>query len=965
MKKLSAIFVAVFLAGSLMNAFAQQKALKLWYDKPAEKWTDALPIGNGSLGAMIYGGIASDHIQFNEQTLWTGRPRKYQRDGAASYLPKIRQLLFEGKQAEAEALAEKHFMGTKDHELTYSADSLAWVKKMLADKAPADENFNNNRWTAITLPTEQGWEKIEGLDGLDGAVWFGTTFKVPPGWKGKNLVLSLGRVRDLDVTYVNGKQVGTTVGTSYRKYTIPVTQLHDGENTIAVQVLNFNDKGGFTSNSKELMVYPEGIEMGSIKGGITSSEMTLGVDQKDGSVVKPVKLAGTWKYQIQDSNPPQFPAYEASYQPFGYLNLYNDEIKGTVTNYRRSLDLKTAVANMHYTYNGVNFTREYIASDPDKAIAIHLTASKPGNVNIDAVIGSPHKVWQMRQVGNHTYRLTIHITEGTLKGVVYLYADVKKGKVVMLENADLIIQNADEATLYLIAATNFKNYKDVSADPDAICKQRLQNIKAKTYAQIVKTHVADYQHYFNKFSVDLGSGKNENLPTNERIRRYNPTDDPGLLSLYMQYARYLLISCSRPDSKLPANLQGIWNDQITPPWGSKYTTNINLQMNYWPSESLNLTELNKPLFSMIGDLSQAGKATAKIHYNAPGWVLHHNTDIWLGTAPINASNHGIWQTGGAWLCHHLWEHYLFTQDKAFLQKAYPEMKGAAKFFVSTLVKDPKTGYLISTPSNSPEHGGLVAGPTMDRQIIRDLFKNCIAAAKVLHTDEVFAKILAEKYKQIAPNQIGKYGQLQEWMEDKDDTADTHRHVSHLWGVFPGTDITWDGTPTMMHAAEKSFQYRGDDGTGWSLAWKVNIMARFKQGDHAMLLVNKLLSVAENGSAKERGGVYHNLFDAHPPFQIDGNFGGAAGIAEMLVQSQAGYIELLPALPMALPNGELKGICARGGFVLDLTWKDGKLEKLDVLSKTGNTCIIKYNGMVQNFKTIKDKVYHFDGDLKTI
>jgi len=285
--------------------------------------------------------------------------------------------------------------------------------------------------------------------------------------------------------------------------------------------------------------------------------------------------------------------------------------------------------------------------------------------------------------------------------------------------------------------------------------------------------------------------------------------------------------------------------------------------------------------------------------------------------------------------------------------------------VSTLVKDPKTGYLISTPSNSPEHGGLVAGPTMDRQIVRDLFKNCIAASKTLGIDAEFRKTLEVKYKQIAPNQIGKYGQLQEWLEDKDDTADTHRHVSHLWGVYPGTDITWDASPAMMHAAEQSFKYRGDDGTGWSLAWKVNLMARFKQGDHAMLLVNKLLSVAENGSAKERGGVYHNLFDAHPPFQIDGNFGGAAGIAEMLLQSQQGYIELLPALPSALPNGEIKGICARGGFVLNMKWRDGKLQHLEITSKAGGICELKYAGLSTQFKTVKGKTYVFDGNLKGV
>jgi alpha-L-fucosidase 2 len=939
MKRLYYIILSVLMLCAIMPSQAQQKQLKLWYNKPAEKWTDALPIGNGSLGAMIYGGVNNDHIQFNEQTLWTGSPRKYQRDGASSYLPKIRQLLFEGKQAEAEALAGKYFMGTKDGEQTYSADSIAWVKKMLSLKSPAEENFKDNAWKIISLPTEQGWEKTSGFDGLDGAVWFRTTFDMPASWTG-DLVLSLGRIRDADITYVNGKQVGTISGPAYRKYVIPAALLHAGVNTIAVQVLNFNDKGGFTSNAKELTIAP-----------------------MNGDKTIPVKIAGNWKYWVQDSNPPQSPAYQASYQPFGDLFL-NFNTKGEVSNYKRSLDLKNALASVSYIQNGVNFTREYLSSTPDKAIAIHFKADKTGQINFDALFSALHKISTIKQVDAHTIKLSVQITQGALKGSACLYADVRNGKVSVV-NGQLHIANADEATLYLVAATNFKNYKDVSGDPDAICKQRLQNIKAKTYAQIAKAHVVDYQRYYNKFSVDFGTGKNENLPTDERIKNYNPTDDPGLLSLYMQYARYLLISSSRPNSALPANLQGIWNDQITPPWGSKFTTNINLQMNYWPSEELNLTELNKPLFNMISNLSQAGKATAKIHYNAPGWVLHHNTDIWLGTAPINASNHGIWQTGGAWLSRHLWEHYQFTQDKVFLQKAYPEMKGVAEFFVSTLVKDSKTGYLISTPSNSPEHGGLVAGPTMDRQIIRDLFKNCIAAAKVLHTDEAFVKILEEKYKQIAPNQIGKYGQLQEWMEDKDDTADTHRHVSHLWGVFPGTDITWDNSPDMMRAAEKSFQYRGDDGTGWSLAWKVNLMARFKQGDHAMLLVNKLLSVAENGSAKERGGVYHNLFDAHPPFQIDGNFGGAAGIAEMLVQSQQGYIDLLPALPTALPNGELKGICARGGFVSNLVWKDGKLQSVDVLSKTGNTCTIKYSGITQTIKTIKGKVYHFNGSLKAI
>jgi alpha-L-fucosidase 2 len=942
MKSLLYIFTIVFVLGTINICDAQQKPLKLWYNKPAEKWTDALPIGNGSLGAMVFGDINSDRIQFNEQTLWTGEPRQYQRDGAAKYLPEIKKLLFEGKQAEAEALAEKHFMGKKDHEDTYAADSVKWFKIVRGITGPQADVYHDDAWETITLPTEQGWEKTPGFDGLDGAVWFRTKFNVPADWKGKSLVLSLGRIRDMDFTYVNGDQIGTTSGNAYLKYIIPAKDLHPGENEISVQVLNFNDKGGFTSAAKELMIYPEGT---------------------DPNTAGPVKLSGKWKYWIQNNRPPVYPSYQASYQPFGdlYLNFKNT---GDVSNYQRSLNLQTALAKVSYTSNGVNFTREYFSSAPDKAMAIHIKADKPGQISFDALLTSPHQLSAVKQIDTHTIALNVQVTESALKGVAYLYADAKGGKLDVV-NGHLHIANADEVTLYLAAATNFVSYNNVSGQPNQISKQRIQNIKAKTYAQIRRLHITDYQHYFNTFSINLGQEKNESLPTDERIRQYNTNDDPGLLSLYMQYGRYLLISCSRPGSKLPANLQGIWNDQLTPSWGSKFTTNINLQMNYWPAEELNLSDCAKPLFRMISDLSKTGHQTARINYNAPGWILHHNTDIWLGTAPINASNHGIWQGGAAWLCHHLWDHYLYTQDKVFLQRIYPEIRGAAEFFASTLVKDPKTGYLISTPSNSPEHGGLVAGPTMDRQIIRDLFKNCIAASEVLKTDEAFRKVLQEQYKQIAPNQIGKYGQLQEWMEDKDDTADTHRHVSHLWGVYPGTDITRDSSPAMMHAAEKSFQYRGDDGTGWSLAWKVNLMARFKQGDHAMMLVNKLLSVAENGSAKERGGVYHNLFDAHPPFQIDGNFGGAAGIAEMLVQSQQGYIDLLPALPSALPNGEIKGICARGGFVLNIKWQNGKLKNVQVISKTGKECHLKYGKLQHDFKSVKGKVYRFNGDFKAL
>jgi alpha-L-fucosidase 2 len=532
---------------------------------------------------------------------------------------------------------------------------------------------------------------------------------------------------------------------------------------------------------------------------------------------------------------------------------------------------------------------------------------------------------------------------------------IKNGKAVIRDNK-IIITEADEVTLYLSAATNFKNYKDVSGDAAAASRKYLSSVDGQDYSSIRNKHITDYRKYFSTFSIDLGN-QNNSIPTNERIEKFATTSDPSLVALYLQYGRYLLISCSRPGSQ-PANLQGIWNDLLTPPWGSKYTTNINAEMNYWPAELLNLSPMHEPLFKMINELSVTGRQTAKVHYNAPGWVLHHNTDIWRGAAPINASNHGIWVTGGAWLCHHLWEHYLYTQDKHFLINAYPIMKEAALFFNSFLTKDEKTGWLISTPSNSPEHGGLVAGPTMDHQIIRDLFKNTIAAEEILNVDYDLRKTLQQKYKQIAPNQVGKYGQLQEWLEDKDDPKDNHRHVSHLWGVHPGNDINWDESPELMKAARQSLLYRGDAATGWSLSWKINFWARFKDGDHAFKLIQMLLSPAEKNGA----GSYHNLFDAHPPFQIDGNFGGAAGIGEMLLQSHTKYIDILPALPSALPSGEVKGLCARGGFVFNIKWKDGKLDSIEVLSKAGLPCILRYNNKVVEFKTVRGKLYKLNGSL---
>ncbi|RZL59700.1 MAG: glycoside hydrolase family 95 protein, partial [Pedobacter sp.] len=563
-------------------------------------------------------------------------------------------------------------------------------------------------------------------------------------------------------------------------------------------------------------------------------------------------------------------------------------------------------------------------------------------------------------IDKNTISLSVQVKDGALKGESRLTAIVKNGTLKTI-NQKLSISNADEVTLYLTAGTNFISADDVSGNPNVANNKALTSLKGKTYNQVKQDHIKEYQSYYNTLDVNFGVFEHAKLPTDERLVKFANANDPAFMALYMQYGRYLLISSSRPGGQ-PANLQGIWNDLLSPPWGSKYTTNINAEMNYWPSEILNLSALNEPFFSKAKALAMKGTETAKEYYNAKGWVLHHNTDLWNGTAPINASNHGIWVTGGAWFAQHFWEHYLFTGDQQFLkEEAYPLMKKSAQFFEDFLVKDQKTGWLISTPSNSPENGGLVAGPTMDHQIIRSLFANCIAASEKLGVDESFRKSLQEKVKLIAPNQIGKYKQLQEWLEDKDDTTNKHRHVSHLWGVYPGSDITWDKDAKMMEAAKQSLLYRGDDATGWSLAWKINYWARFKDGNHAMNLVKMLLKPATDGAS----GSYVNLFDAHPPFQIDGNFGGAAGIAEMIVQSHQGYIDLLPALPDAIPFGEIKGVKARGGLELNIKWNNGKLENVEVKSKVGGTCVIRYKNQMISIATKPEGVYKLSGDLKTL
>ncbi|MGG9960831.1 glycosyl hydrolase family 95 catalytic domain-containing protein [Ferruginibacter sp. SUN106] len=911
------------------------------YQQPAIKWTEALPLGNGRIGAMVFGGIEQDRIQFNEETLWTGGPRDYNKHGAYKYLDSIRNLLFAGKQKEAEALAEKEFMGTKSEE----GKKEVWTKNILSLKGingnPAEENFDDSKWKTMQVPSYDGWEAV-GFEGLDGAVWLRTSFELPESWIGTHsgmFVLDLNRIRDYDLTYVNGKLVGSQQNGDPRKYMVSGNLLHAGKNVIAVQVLNYFDKGGiagYKDTTKHISIYPM-------------------VEETD-----TISLNGQWKYFIQDDNPPATGVYQASYQPFGDLFLQFKNTTGA-TNYERELNIKNAVAATSYSLNNIDYRREYFISQPNQVMAIHLTASQKHSISFDASLSSLHKNFTVQKINNNTIALSVKVRNGVLRGESYLQIKITGG-TLNISNNKIVIADADDATLYLTAGTNYKNYKDVSADPAVPCTNALKSIATKTYDQVKAAHIKEYQEYFNTYSINLGRDEAEILPTDRRLQLFASSGvvDAPFVALYQQYGRYLLIASSRPGTR-PANLQGIWNDLLTPPWGSKYTTNINAEMNYWPAELLNLSPMHQSLFDMIGELSQTGKETAKEYYNAPGWAVHHNTDIWRGTAAINASNHGIWVTGGAWLCQHLWEHYLFTQDKNFLKnKAYPVMKQAALFFNSFLVKDPATGYLISAPSNSPEQGGLVAGPTMDHQIIRALFKNVITASELLNIDATLRETLQEKYKNIAPDKIGRYGQLQEWMQDVDDTSNKHRHISHLWGMYPGNEINWEDNGEMMKAARQSLLYRGDAATGWSLGWKINCWARFKDGNHTFKMIQMLLSPAGSNA-----GSYPNLFDAHPPFQIDGNFGGAAGIGEMLLQSHTKYIDILPALPDALPYGEVKGICARGGFVIDIKWKNGELENVTVLSKAGMPLLLRYKGKEKNIATTKNGIYKFDASLNKL